>query len=1150
LLEKTVLKARELAEQGAREALATLGVDQSKAFEHLSPGQRQLRNQLRARGRQAGDSLDASGRQTINHLVGVVGYEHWHRMLFARFLAENSLLLEPEHKVPVSLTDVEELARDAKVDVWELAGRYAQRMLPEVFRADDPVLVLPLAREARTQLERLVADLPREVFLADDSLGWTYQFWQAQRKEDVNRTGVKIGADELSPVTQLFTEDYIVDFMLHNTLGAWHAGKLSASAPLAGDTEEALRAAVALPDHSWSYLRWVKNESGDWTPAAGTFATWPRRAAELTVLDPCMGSGHFLVAALPLLARLRMAEENISPAAAARAVLRDNLHGLELDPRCAQFAGFNLALTAWKFAPELLHEPEPLTLHLACCGLQLEGTESEWHQIAREAAGRSGLGGDNQLFPDKESLDGALEDRVVIGMRGLHGLFRRAPVLGSLIDPRQPLAGEMALFTDWDALAPLLQQALAGEASNDAESHELAVQVQGLAKAAELLAKRYHLVVTNVPYLARGKQEEVLRQHCERIYPEAKPDLATCFVERCIAFCQKGGSTALVTPQNWLFLGSYKHLRQRLLREVMWDSVIRLGTRAFDTIGGEVVNVALVTLTRQSPAEAHPLAGLDASADRTPAAKAITLNSAPVITVSQKGQLGNPDGAVSFAEPSKLPRLSQYTVCKLGLGTGDLPHYLRNFWELPIIKESWGFYQTTTGEPGRLQGLDTVVAWDAASQRVAGMTAEERQQAHNQDYRGREVWGKTGIAISMMRGLPTCAYHGALFDKMVSVVVPKDPNHLAALSAFTSSKEFTEEVRRLDQKLMVTNATLVKVPFDLAHWQRVAAEKYPNGLPKPHSDDPTQWIFNGHPKGSEQPLHVAVARLLGYRWPRQMGSSFPDCPALGADGLESHVDRDGIVCLSALRGERAAADRLHALLSAALGDYDERALLRATESGSESLELWLRDDFFEQHCALFHQRPFVWHFWDGRKDGFHALVNYHQLAAPEGAGRKLLETLTYSYLGDWIRKQQDGMKRNESGAEDRFIAAQVLQKELEAILKGEAPHDLFVRWKPLYQQPIDWEPDINDGVRLNIRPFMLANDVGRKGAGLLRVKPGIKWDKDRGAEPERAKKDFPWFWKWDEKTEDFIGGREFDGCRWNSCHYTTAAKRAARERDK
>jgi hypothetical protein len=95
----------------------------------------------------------------------------------------------------------------------------------------------------------------------------------------------------------------------------------------------------------------------------------------------------------------------------------------------------------------------------------------------------------------------------------------------------------------------------------------------------------------------------------------------------------------------------------------------------------------------------------------------------------------------------------------------------------------------------------------------------------------------------------------------------------------------------------------------------VAAEKYPHGLPKPFSSDPTQWLFNGQPKGSDQPLHVAVARLLGYQWPRQTGSSFPDCPALGPDGLETLADADGIVCIPAVSGEQPAADRLLRLLT-------------------------------------------------------------------------------------------------------------------------------------------------------------------------------------------------------------------------------------------
>ena len=106
-------------------------------------------------------------------------------------------------------------------------------------------------------------------------------------------------------------------------------------------------------------------------------------------------------------------------------------------------------------------------------------------------------------------------------------------------------------------------------------------------------------------------------------------------------------------------------------------------------------------------------------------------------------------------------------------------------------------------------------------------------------------------------------------------------------------------------------------------------------------------------------------------------------------------------------------------------------------------------------------------------------------------------------------------RAGEAGSDARLVAAKQLQEELKKILEGEPPYDIFVRWKPIADQPIGWEPDLNDGVSMNIRPFMMATDVGRKGAGILRVKPNIKWDKDRGKEPSRSKDEFPWFWGWD-----------------------------------
>jgi hypothetical protein len=1121
LLEKTVLKARELAEQGAHEALTTLGVNQAKPFEHLKPEQKKLRNQLRALGRQAGDVLDErTDRQTIEHLASVVAYEHWHRMLFARFLAESGLLLESEHQVPVSLADVAELARDARIDIWDLAGRYAQRMLPAVFRPDDPVLVLTLAREARAGLEKLVADLPSEVFLASDSLGWTYQFWQADQKEIVNKSGKKIGADELSPVTQLFTEDYMVDFLLDNTLGAWHAGKVLAAKPKLAETtrsEDELRQAVALPGCPWKYLRFIQGQDGKWTSAAGTFEGWPKSAAALRALDPCMGSGHFVVAMFERLVALRLAEEKLDEVAAVAAVIRDNLFGLEIDPRCTQIGAFNLALAAWR---RVGHCKLP-AMNLACSGLAPNTRESDWLAIA----------GDNQ--------------KLQRGMERLYRLFQKAAVLGSLINPR---AGEGDLLVAaFHELQPLLEKALAQETKDDT-AHEMAVTARGLAKAAEILAGQFTIVATNVPYLGRPKQAQVLMDYCESVHPEGKADLATCFVERCMSACSTGGSIALVTPQAWHFLGTYKNLRRTLLTEATFDFISRLGPKGFQTPMWDF-NVMLVGMSKIHPERSASFFGLDVANSRDPASKAECLLGDPILQVEQFSQINNPDSRIRFGGFQAGSLLSEIAQGLHGQGSFDDPAYVFSFWELDRLIEGWVFQQTTGSEQGYFSGLTNIFRWENGEGMLAEMMSIKAEAGYTTGKwrAGIAAWGKFGIAVSGMGKFVINIYGQQSFDTNVAVILPANPRHLLPLWCFLSGDEFQTAVRELDQNLKVSCNTYVKVPFDLAHWQKVAAEKYPHGLPKPFSSDPTQWLFNGHPAGADQPLHVAVARLLGYQWPRQTGSSFPDCPALKSDGLEKHADEDGVVCLSPVRGERGAADRLRTLLSAALGKYDEQALIKATGSKAKSFESWLNDEFFEQHCAFFHQRPFVWHIWDGLSDGFHVLINYHKLAAPNGAGRKLLETVTFTYLGDWIRKQQDGLKRNEAGAEDRLIAAQALQKELEAILAGEPPYDVFIRWKPLKRQAIGWEPDINDGVRLNIRPFLLANDVGRKGAGILRTKPNIKWDKDRGREPSRPKSDFPWFWTWDEETEDFAGqGIEPDGNRWNDCHYTTAVKRAVK----
>lgn len=408
---------------------------------------------------------------------------------------------------------------------------------------------------------------------------------------------------------------------------------------------------------------------------------------------------------------------------------------------------------------------------------------------------------------------------------------------------------------------------------------------------------------------------------------------------------------------------------------------------------------------------------------------------------------------------------------------------------------------------------------------------------------GADAWGKNGVAVSLMSALPATLYSGTFFDNNVAIIWPRNPSDLDVVWTFCSSPTFSEAVRRIDQKMNVTNATLLKVPFDVDHWRGAAIEHYPEGLPQPYSDDPTQWIFHGHPRISHHPLQVAVARLLGFSWPAETDNKMELSDAArqwisSSRGLASHADKDGIVCIPPVGRESSAGDRLLNLLADAYGAYWNNnvlvELLTAADHAGKSLETWLRDRFFTQHCALFGHRPFIWHIWDGLRDGFAALVNYQRL------DYKTLESLIYTYLGDWIGRQKRDADNGVEGAQEKLAAAEVLKKRLELILVGEAPSDIFVRWKPIEEQPIGWNPDLNDGVRLNIRPFLSVSDVGKKGAGVLRDKPkSLHWEKDRGSDVPSA----PWYMLGLQ-----YGGKVGD--RINDHHLSLADKRKAREKAK
>lgn len=1130
-LESTVLAAREVVETACREEIERLGVADATVPAFLNDAQRKLRNRLRAHARQLGDSLHDNGKQETAHLLAEMAYEQWHRMLFARFLEQNDLLMYDAY-TPVTLDECAELL-DEETDCassWELAGRLAAKMLPQVFRVDSPVLAVRLPINHQRTLEGLIMALLPAVFEAQDSLGWCYQFWQSKRKEEVNKSGVPIGADELSPVTQLFTEPYMVSFLLDNALGAWWAKRRLTDDHLrhASDEQE-LRERAAIPGVPLTYLRFVKvtDTQGEcWQPAGGWFDAWPEDISELKTLDPCCGSGHFLVALFLMLVPMRMQLEGCDANTAIERVIAQNLHGLELDGRCIEIAAFALALEAWRFPDAGGYRPLP-ALQLACSGQDVLAATQEWKQLAKQN-------------PQLEEPLAWLKQQ-----------FKDAPVLGSLIDvQRADYPGKaQGAAAPWELV-------LDAQAQSNDESRDAQVAARVLALTAKLLAGSYHLVVTNVPYLGRGKQSLSLQVFCDNNYPDSKGDLSTVFLDRCLELAKNNskGFVQVVMPFNWMFLATYKKLRVRSIKNFVFKLITNLGGQAFNTQMWDF-NVGLFSIQNSQPGHDDFFASLDCADVKLIEEKYSALRNLSMAIVPQLEQLKNPGARFVMGAPYQGKRLAEFARIFKGICSGDSERFSYGFWEVKLEFKTWIFQQGSFSGDVDWIGMNSVFRWEQGNGDFYRFVSERLgENGVSAWIRGLDAWGCQGVAFRIMGDLPSARYLGTAFDNNISALVPLESEFLAPIYAYATSEEYNKQVRKINSKVSVTDDSFIQVPFDLSHWQEVADKEYPNGLSKPYSNHPTQWIFHGHPCASviwdetskwtkegpvrfdETVLQVAVARLLGYQWPAELDKTMElaDEQRQLVDEvakLNAFADEDGIVCLPAVRGEAPAHTRLEKLLVAAYeDDWKNGALDKLlTAVGSKSLELWLRDKFFEQHCKLFQHRPFIWHIWDGLKDGFSALVNYHKL------DRSGLERLIYTYLGDWIRIQEQGVKEQRDGAEERLTAAKNLQQRLEAILAGEKGLDIFVRWKPLAEQPIGWEPDLNDGVRLNIRPFLKVADVGKKGAGILRFKPNINWNKDRGNDVASA----PWY------TLGLQYG-EKEGARINDHHLSLEDKRAAR----
>lgn len=529
------------------------------------------------------------------------------------------------------------------------------QLMPGVFpEADDWTNLVPPA-DLLSAGESVRADIvaaigPNESGRMDvEVIGWLYQFYIAARKQEINESGVKIDKDTLAPVTQLFTPHWVVRYLVENTLGMqW----------LRAHPDSALR-------EQFEYLV---------TPAEGQEdqGLAISNPEDFRVIDPACGSGHMLTYAFDVLWEI-YAEAGYPTRRIARLILEKNLHGADVDGRAAQLASFALTMKAVERDPGFLGRIERQSQR---------GGETLWRGPRIIHVESVHL---DELSPAE--IADASGEGVSLGVSQLIEQLRNADTYGSLI--RVP-AGTPDLFRE---IARRIESGERQQLLDVADSEEWL----RAADMCEVLEDgRYTTLIANPPYLGMRKAKDPLKRFASKHYKRSSTDLCTMFIERAASLAQRRGAIGMITMHAWMFLDSYRELRPWMLSAMSIDSMAHLGTRAFDSIGGEVVQTTAFTTTNASCDADRAGVYLRLVDGRNEAEKAQLLREAarnkahdlrfetsastlavipgrPIVYWASQEMLD------AFVEGTPL---GEITEAKVGVQTGDNERFLRQWFEV------------------------------------------------------------------------------------------------------------------------------------------------------------------------------------------------------------------------------------------------------------------------------------------------------------------------------------------------------------------------------------------------------------------------------------------------------------------------------------
>lgn len=653
--------------------------------------------------------------------------------------------------------------------------------MPFLFeRIDDESELLLPDNLIRTDslIRSMVEEIPEADWVEIEIIGWLYQFYISERKDQV--IGGVVASEDIPSATQLFTPNWIVKYMVQNSLGAqWLA--TYPDSPLKGQM---------------TYYIEPAEQTAEVTSQLAAITPSDLNPEELTLIDPACGSGHILVEAYELFKEIYL-ERGYRQRDVAQLILEKNLYGLDIDERASQLTGFALMMKGRADDRRLFERGVKLNVMAL-----VDSEEFDAAALAQEAK----LADYGLMMSD---------------LTEVKRIFECASTFGSLIRLPVELAAKL----------PALKQ-LSKAISQDLFVSDALERLGRLVLQAELLTLQYDAVVANPPYMGSGGMNALLRGFTVKSYPQAKSDLFACFIVRGFELAKTTGDMAMVAMQGWMFSSSFKEMREWLLVTKTIRTLTQIGFNSFPSLNSKIALAAVFSAAnRKVPGYTGTFIDLN-SAPQSADKKEVFLarEQDNLFTVVQDNFNKIPSSPLAYWATrrvldcfTQMPPLAASCKPVVGLQTGDNDRFIRNWTEVAIhrigfncasaaeastSKYKW-FPYTKGGGFRKWYGNNTnVLNWSDDGAEIKGCSSSV---IRNSNYYFRSGLAYTNIGIQFgARATPS----GYIFDQKGSMFFPVSDESTAVYLAFLSSKVVQLFLRILCPSLDFNPGSLSLIPFD------------------------------------------------------------------------------------------------------------------------------------------------------------------------------------------------------------------------------------------------------------------------------------------------------------------------------------------------